>query len=1348
MWRSLRQGARNIAGVTYQVAVTADILVRGRVGSTDSPSVYKVVPEGFEDIDCTLGDGRRIFVQAKERGPGARPFGVSDLGSALAHAAEVLGRTIGDKLADARFVVVTDGELGAGVPDTGWTNTVPEILAKSREEGSERLRALTDSIRQSLDAAGHSEDLAVPLISVTSVVRRPWHLRLETERTLRTGLRIHPSVANLVYVSLVNDLSRMAAEQRARGLADAAFRTIGDLDALIARVQAAVNVDALEEATRSGVVESVDFLAASTMTEGEFFAGVDVTPAHVAAGLDVPRIDELSAIFSGLNRRNEVVVAGPSGSGKSALLWRAARDVGRGARPVRVLRCSSDADVALLVRHARLQQPSTVAPMLFCVDDLGRDAFTYWTAARDQLLGVPGVMVLTTVRREDFTPDLAGSATVVDSRINQRSAEAVYDRLVQSGARLAMEPEEAISRAEGLLMEFIALATTGNRLETVLSAQVERLAEPNRRLQRRCLRLVAAAHTLGSAVPADALGNWITRDGKYTTDDVSDALAALVEEHLLRPDVNGAWRGLHDLRTEVLLRALHTTPPPTLAATFAEILPLLPLGRRGFAMRRAAERLAGEAVGLLRSDDPQQSLDQLGEMIAPIARAAGEILSQLPSSAAGAMDAADLLDGALRADAAMYTAVCMRFLAANSPAGVDLQNVAFVTFSIRNAGIQMPNQVPAGRRLNSLGRQLPQASNKIRKIVGDFVTTADLAELAVSCTLPEALVLLEAAEGSTILSSADAERIWSHHVGALPEPPGRDLDERAADHRARLAATLDGNGAFGDVAASEILGTLEARAADAVAADSDGLSIETALARHRPRDDDHSALIRSETFAPGQLLILKAEKLESSSDSVGISGYPSLAMLKGDGSINDQAVILARRLFDVCPEADRVDIKVLQANLSLRRYTGPSGVNEDGNKQLRRGVLPRDGQTRFNVACIAAMSRLLAAGSWSERLRKQALVAADLVALLEETLQFLPSNRNARRLRDLAERARRIAADAAALPKRPTERLAGESWTEALSVSSIDNTDRSSDRAHVALGRVADALVQLTNGLVESDSGAANGAGWRLVDAPSELEDARREGAPTYAGIGETLPIRVDELAKLIGDALLAVRVSPRTRHVLDQPQLSGDVEERTREAVATAEREQEVVDRRVVRKWLSQEGFTASDFVMVDRKPPAGRLGLSQVLAIVPVESWSELVISVQNWPPSEREELSGAAVVMPVDGDLLIPLALRVFGNSGSALPVADETVLADASVAAGMQLLDFNPLSTVVRSTVDSLIAASRERVREAQRDQIGNGHHAKQWTRWRWRGISGPDSQSQLGQAGSPQMSATVPSCPPP
>ena len=154
-------------------------------------------------------------------------------------------------------------------------------------------------------------------------------------------------------------------------------------------------------------------------------------------------------------------------------------DVGRGARPVRVLRCATNEDVTLLVRHARVQEPSVESPLLVCVDDLGRDSFTQWPAARDQLLGVPGVYVLATVRREDFTAQLAGSATVVDPKLTQQSAEAVYDHLKAAGVPLIVEPEEAMVRAEGLLVGFIALATTGERLETVLATQVERLrAEP------------------------------------------------------------------------------------------------------------------------------------------------------------------------------------------------------------------------------------------------------------------------------------------------------------------------------------------------------------------------------------------------------------------------------------------------------------------------------------------------------------------------------------------------------------------------------------------------------------------------------------------------------------------------------------------------------------------------------------------------------------------------------------------------------------------------------------------------------------------------------------------------------
>ena len=78
-----------LLGVTYQVAVTADLLVRGRAGSR-LPERCEVVPEGYEDVDCVLSDDRRLLVQTKERGPGANAVGPADLAAALVHAAEAL----------------------------------------------------------------------------------------------------------------------------------------------------------------------------------------------------------------------------------------------------------------------------------------------------------------------------------------------------------------------------------------------------------------------------------------------------------------------------------------------------------------------------------------------------------------------------------------------------------------------------------------------------------------------------------------------------------------------------------------------------------------------------------------------------------------------------------------------------------------------------------------------------------------------------------------------------------------------------------------------------------------------------------------------------------------------------------------------------------------------------------------------------------------------------------------------------------------------------------------------------------------------------------------------------------
>src|SRR5206468_555589 len=128
---------------------------------------------------------------------------------------------------------------------------------------------------------------------------------------------------SLAYAMLVGHLSSVAAAQRTRPAHAPQSVTVTDLDRIVADITGAVDVATLEEAIRAGVCDPADYLHRSDLSYEQFLAGVDVAPAHIDAGLDITRTDELEAVLSGLSERHHVLLAGPSGSGKSALLWKA-----------------------------------------------------------------------------------------------------------------------------------------------------------------------------------------------------------------------------------------------------------------------------------------------------------------------------------------------------------------------------------------------------------------------------------------------------------------------------------------------------------------------------------------------------------------------------------------------------------------------------------------------------------------------------------------------------------------------------------------------------------------------------------------------------------------------------------------------------------------------------------------------------------------------------------------------------------------------------------------------------------------------------------------------------------------
>src|SRR5215218_3689575 len=67
LWQRVRAGAATVAGVRYQLAVSAFLLA----GARSHLELQELTPEGLEDVDCRLNGGSRLLVQAKDRAAGA-----------------------------------------------------------------------------------------------------------------------------------------------------------------------------------------------------------------------------------------------------------------------------------------------------------------------------------------------------------------------------------------------------------------------------------------------------------------------------------------------------------------------------------------------------------------------------------------------------------------------------------------------------------------------------------------------------------------------------------------------------------------------------------------------------------------------------------------------------------------------------------------------------------------------------------------------------------------------------------------------------------------------------------------------------------------------------------------------------------------------------------------------------------------------------------------------------------------------------------------------------------------------------------------------------------------------------
>jgi hypothetical protein len=1046
LWADLRQGARNVAGVTWQVNVCVYLLVASYAG--DLPFV-RITPEGFEDADCEESDGSHTFVQMKEVDAGQGTIAAAGVAEALAHAeASARGSTI---------VLITDGSLGSRLAFTGWDT----LLSQQGTDG-------VNDVVAALVNRDYDEAEARDIVHRTRLVQLPYRVREISEQLLTQAAACHPTVAGLAVSRLTEIFAVASAAQRRSEPGTAERVQITDVDAVLSDTQNAVDVDGLDEAQSDGICSPADFLTPDAVPARTFYLGVDGRPGHVAANLDVVRPVELTACAEGLADEQSVLVTGPSGAGKSVLLWRAARDLLPSARVVRVRGVQDASDAAGLARHVRLMRPSEYAPILVVADDLGRVTTAAWPEAATLLRELPHTYLLAAARAEDFHPSqLVGSTRVVQPWLDKATALEIGARLTQVGIPERMDVQEALDLSEGLLMEFLALMTTGQRLRQVLAGQVADLADPGRLLQRDIARLLTAAHTLGLSLSAERLGALLAPPGREDT--VGDALGVLRDEHIIIDD-GTSWRGLHELRSATISELLHENPPPTIGSTWARVVELVDPPQVGWMLRRVAER------------EPTALPDLLPAVV--------NVLARPTCTAAGV---ARVLEGAERADNTRYMQATTPILSAALPPGLNIQTLSSMAYPMCNQDFTMDV---------GISEAWDRMVTEVRKVADSMPARATF-----DTTLQQACAGLTADILQRLLTDADlvdVTRILEaarehlaipiHLVRALVDRASLPHDVTTAMHYSRLIAACARHVPEAD--RTSVFGTLHDRAHAIAAADPWTLDLTI---------DSETAKVRVQRLLPTDSTLPPAMDWDIPRGST-------------KDILNTETVACLERLVDACPELEQFEITTLTASGTPHRIADI----EPAHKDMARAAFPDRSAVRQSVGYQAALRRATASQTWTEVVLAQISAGAELTALAGQIPLRFKKTDNTRRRAEWRDRLNNVRTQLASLEPPPTARGVDPAAAEAHQ----DDADRTQDATVRALSSAADALDRLCS-QDPTKMPRPLATAMDLRSAIDDLRDAVAEGRTVLDHRGSPIPNELIDNLERAANLAAALQLQP-----------------------------------------------------------------------------------------------------------------------------------------------------------------------------------------------------------------------------
>lgn len=308
----------------------------------------------------------------------------------------------------------------------------------------------------------------------------------------------------------------------------------------------------------------------------ELYEGVGARLEHILANVDVPRAAQLAMLQEAFEEGPFVVLRGASGQGKTALAYRYLYDEDLLPIAFRLGRLQdvTQAQEVLQALQAFLRQHRTELYLLIDV----QPGDSLWLDVLREAQGLTNLRVLVTIRQEDWTRTQAelnqiGHKSVV-LKFDQEEAEPIFYGLqtVQSSREfLSFADAWNAYRQEGPLLEFVYMVThQGIHLKARLQQQIEHLSQQWKDKPAYLDFLHAAAYA--AAAHARVYVRTLGAHFHLAPRELMMILHTIDEEHLLRTE-GGILRGLHAIRSQLLLELLSDPDLSPPEDAFAHVLP-------------------------------------------------------------------------------------------------------------------------------------------------------------------------------------------------------------------------------------------------------------------------------------------------------------------------------------------------------------------------------------------------------------------------------------------------------------------------------------------------------------------------------------------------------------------------------------------------------------------------------------------------------------------------------------------------------------------------------------------------------------------------------------------------------